>query len=138
MVALVRHDLEFILRQIKIAEAHSAGTPLTAIRVDAQGNVTTDPGAALAISHPLAPYGLRTVDGSYNNLVEGRDQWGAADNPFPRLTAPQYRTDVPADPHQRRQPRQVVGDQVDRADRIIQFDAIEAGARSGMVAVAAT
>ena len=91
MVALVRHDLEFILRQIKIAEAHSAGTPLTAIRVDAQGNVTTDPNAALAISHPLAPYGLRTVDGSYNNLVEGRGQWGAADNPFPRLTAPQYR-----------------------------------------------
>ena len=37
MVELVKNDLEFILRQIKIAEAHSGGTPLTAIRVDAQG-----------------------------------------------------------------------------------------------------
>jgi hypothetical protein len=50
MVELVRHDLEFILRQIKIAEAHAAGTPLTEIRVDANGNVTNDPLAALAIS----------------------------------------------------------------------------------------
>ena len=32
-------DLDFILRQIKIAEAHSAGTPLTEIYVDAAGNV---------------------------------------------------------------------------------------------------
>ncbi len=29
MVKLVKHDLQFILNQIEIAEAHSAGTPLT-------------------------------------------------------------------------------------------------------------
>ncbi|MCG7394811.1 heme peroxidase [Microvirga sp. ACRRW] len=93
MVNLVRHDLEFILKQIKIAEAHSAGTPLTEIRVDAQGNITTDPSGTLAVPTTLSPYGLRTVDGSYNNLVAGRDQWGAADNPFPRITDPYYRNE---------------------------------------------
>ncbi|MER2269086.1 hypothetical protein ABS774_28945, partial [Methylobacterium oxalidis] len=102
MVALVRHDLEFILRQIKIAEANSEAhsgaqaQALTQIYVDANGNVvaSTAPEAALAISHPLAPYGLRTVDGSYNNLIAGRDQWGAADNPFPRITDPYWRNET--------------------------------------------
>ena len=28
MVSYIRHDLEFILKQIKIAEAHAAGQPL--------------------------------------------------------------------------------------------------------------
>ena len=32
-------DLDFILRQIKISEAHAAGTPLSEIWVDADGNV---------------------------------------------------------------------------------------------------
>ena len=47
-------DLEFILAQIKIAEAHAAGTPLSELVVD-----------------PHLPFGLRTVDGTYNNLIEG-------------------------------------------------------------------
>jgi hypothetical protein len=91
MVQLVKHDLEFILKQIKIAEAHSTGTPLNEIRVDANGNISSDPNDPLAVPTTLSPYGLRTVNGSYNNLVEGRDQWGAADNPFPRVTTPSYR-----------------------------------------------
>ena len=37
MVALNQHDLEFILKQIRIAEAHANGTPLTEIRLDASG-----------------------------------------------------------------------------------------------------
>jgi Ca2+-binding RTX toxin-like protein len=100
VVKLVKHDLEFILKQIKIAEAHSAGTPLTEIRLGDNGiiygnndivpeGVTT----TLAIPSTLSPYGLRAVDGSYNNLVEGRDQWGAADHPFLRITDPEYRTE---------------------------------------------
>jgi hypothetical protein len=76
MVQLVKHDLEFILKQIKIAEAHSTGTPLNEIRVDANGNISSDPNDPLAVPTTLSPYGLRTVNGSYNNLVEGRDQWG--------------------------------------------------------------
>ena len=33
----------------------------------------------------LLPYGLRTVDGSYNNLLPGREMWGAADQSFPGI-----------------------------------------------------
>src|SRR5262245_49384393 len=61
-------DLLFILDQIEIAEANAAGTPL----IDLLANVTL-------------PFGLRTVDGSLNNLVPTQSQFGAADNTFPRL-----------------------------------------------------
>ena len=92
-------DLSFILRQIKISEAHASGTALTAIWVDANGNVVPEgtPGALLALSHPLVPYGLRTVDGSLNNLVEGRETWGASDQPMPRLLSPLWRVDADGD-----------------------------------------
>ena len=76
MVTLVRHDLEFILQQIRIAEAHAAGTPLTEL-----------------VDSPLFPYGLRTVDGSYNNLTEGRETWGQSGQPFPRMSEPDYRNE---------------------------------------------
>src|SRR6185503_19112337 len=88
MVSLVKHDLEFILKQIKIAEAHSAGGDLAKLVAEAGG---LDPNAATTPTQAfLLPYGLRTVDGTYNNLVEGRETWGAADQPFPVLTPPQY------------------------------------------------
>src|SRR5215212_7721138 len=57
MVQLVKHDLEFILKQIKIAEENSA----------AHSGFTAKPLTDL-VSHHLLPYGLRTVNGSYNNL----------------------------------------------------------------------
>ena len=87
-------DLAFILRQIKVAEAHAAGTPLTSIYVDAAGNVVAAdaPGAVLAIPDPHVPVGLRTVDGTYNNVVPGRELWGAADQPMPRLLTASYTT----------------------------------------------
>ena len=68
-----KHDLQFILEQIRIAEAHASGTPLTEL-----------------VDSPLLPLGLRTVDGSYNNIVPGREQWGASGEPFPRLTTPNW------------------------------------------------
>ena len=34
----------------------------------------------------LTSYGLRTVDGSCNNLFPAREKFAAADQPFPRLT----------------------------------------------------
>ncbi|WP_058371607.1 peroxidase family protein, partial [Fulvimarina pelagi] len=94
-VKLNKNDLDFILRQIKIAEAHAAGIPLTEIYVDAAGNIVPSgtEGAKLAISDPHVPYGLRTVDGSYNNLIEGREYWGAADQAMPRLLTANYRDD---------------------------------------------
>ena len=76
-----KHDLEFILKQIKIAEAHAAGGDLRKLVAEAGG---LDPNAATTPTQAfLLPYGLRTVDGTYNNLVEGRETWGAADQPFP-------------------------------------------------------
>ena len=88
MVNLVKHDLEFILKQIKIAEAHSAGGDLRKLVAEAGG---LDPNAATTPTQAfLLPYGLRTVDGTYNNLVEGRETWGAADQPFPEMSPPQY------------------------------------------------
>ncbi|MEA2157561.1 MAG: hypothetical protein QOE11_3701, partial [Solirubrobacteraceae bacterium] len=73
-------DLAFILKQIKISERHAATlTP-------------ANPCGTLVGSGPdqipdaLTPFGLRTVDGSCNNLFPGREKFAAADVPFPRLS----------------------------------------------------
>src|SRR3546814_20347325 len=81
-VKLNQHDLEFILAQIKIAEAHAAGVPLDELVV-----------------RPHLPYGLRTVDGSYNNVIPGRELWGAAAPTMPRTFDPHWRTDGEGDQH---------------------------------------
>lgn len=102
MVQVNQHDLEFILRQIKIAEANSVAhsgnnaRALTNIWVDELGNVVSEgaPGATLAISAEHVPYGLRTVDGSFNNLGAGRDNWGAVDQPFERLLEQGWRIET--------------------------------------------
>jgi Ca2+-binding RTX toxin-like protein len=80
MVTYIRSDLEYILDQIKIAEAHAAGQPLYG-----EGGLVP----AYNVSA-----GLRTVDGSYNHLLPGQEQWGAANVPFPTLLDPEYK---PAD-----------------------------------------
>ena len=90
MVTLVKNDLQFILNQIKIAEAHAAGGDLAALVAGYNGN------DGLAQAH-LLPYGLRTVDGSYNNLLPGREMWGASDQSFPGLFTPTYLNDADGD-----------------------------------------
>lgn len=90
MVQLTKHDLNFILAQIKIAEAHAAGGDLAALVAGYNGN------DGFAQAH-LLPYGLRTVDGSYNNLLPGRENWGAADQSFPGIFTPQYMNDADGD-----------------------------------------
>ena len=80
MVKYIRSDLDFILDQIKLSEAHAAGTPLSDL-----------------IAAPNLSVGLRTVDGTYNNLLPGRENWGAADNEFPSLLDPDYRPATPVD-----------------------------------------
>ena len=78
-------DLAFILKQIKIAEHHAATlTPSNPC------GTLVGPGPN-QIPDRLSPYGLRTVDGSCNNLFPGRETFGAADLPFPRLTTPGFR-----------------------------------------------
>ncbi len=83
MVAYIRSDLDFILAQIKIAEAHAAGQPLYG------------PGGLIP-TYNLA-WGLRTVDGSNNNLLH--PTWGSSDQPFPEGLGTEFRTImVPAGP----------------------------------------
>src|SRR5690554_6442086 len=63
MASFIRSDLAFVLRQILIAEAHAAGTPLTELL----------PNGEIA-------WGLRTVDGSFNHIAPEQQEFGAADN----------------------------------------------------------
>ncbi|WP_114714726.1 peroxidase family protein, partial [Rhizobium grahamii] len=72
MVQFIRSDLDFILQQIIIAERNAQGESLADILPNAE-----------------VPFGLRTVDGSFNNLVH--PEFGSADLPFPRLTDPSLR-----------------------------------------------
>jgi Ca2+-binding RTX toxin-like protein len=84
-------DLAFILKQIKIAEEHA----VTRTTSNPCGTLVQQPGDgipdALQIPDRITPYGLRTVDGSCNNLFPDRDKFAAADQPFPRLTDPKFR-----------------------------------------------
>ncbi|XAS66570.1 peroxidase family protein [Micrococcaceae bacterium Sec5.7] len=79
-------DLSFILKQIKIAEAHVANT-----------TSATGPCGALVgngpnqLASPLLSFGLRTVDGSCNNLQAGQETFGSADQTFPRLGSKSFR-----------------------------------------------
>jgi Ca2+-binding RTX toxin-like protein len=73
MVVMIRHDLEFILNQIIISEQHAAGADLASL-----------------LPNPFLPWGVRTVDGTYNNLLPGQEQFGAADNLFPRALEPNF------------------------------------------------
>ncbi|MFM9883087.1 MAG: peroxidase family protein, partial [Burkholderiales bacterium] len=74
MATLILSDLEFIWKQIRIAEQHAAGVDLLSL-----------------LPNELAMLGLRTVDGSYNNVVPGQQFFGAADALFPRLLDPLFR-----------------------------------------------
>jgi Ca2+-binding RTX toxin-like protein len=78
-------DLDFILKQIKFAEQS------TVIDANGQGqvadlaNIIT--GGGSVTSAAVLPYGLRTVDGTWNSLLPGQERLGAADNIMPRLVA---------------------------------------------------
>ncbi|MGL5837165.1 MAG: hypothetical protein ACRCY3_01540, partial [Sphingorhabdus sp.] len=86
MVSFIKSDLQFILKQIKIAEAHAAGQPLYG------------PGGLIP-AYNLS-FGLRAVDGSNNHLLPGQEQWGAANVEFSSLMTPVYRSadGTPFDP----------------------------------------
>jgi Ca2+-binding RTX toxin-like protein len=89
MVTYIRSDLDFILKQIKIAEADAAFR---------QGVSTGDPdnvakplfGPGGSIPTYNLSWGLRTVDGTYNNPLH--PEWGAADNEFPEPLGTQFKT----------------------------------------------
>ena len=88
MVQFIRSDLDFILQQILYADQL---TQLTA----PDGSLSSADILSV-LPNVQVPWGLRTVDGSFNNLVIsealGIDQtlYGAADTLFPRLTTPVF------------------------------------------------
>src|SRR3954449_4645165 len=93
-------DLNFILKQIKIAERHA--TTLTAS--NPCGTLLAQPGDTIPdaeqVPDVITSYGLRTVDGSCNNLKNlSTYNFAAADQVFPRLTAPAFRNADPVDPN---------------------------------------
>ncbi len=78
-------DLAFILKQIKIAENHAANYTPDNICGGLVGNGPNQ------VPSPLLSFGLRTVDGSCNNLQSGQETYGAASKVFPRLTTPEFK-----------------------------------------------
>jgi hypothetical protein len=74
MVTMIRSDLDFILAQIKIAEADA--------RHDADPVNNPDVFGTL-LPNSEVPWGLRRVDGSNNNLIPEFSQYGAAGEAFP-------------------------------------------------------
>ena len=91
-------DLAFILKQIRIAERHSRAIQGTEPSAVPNPSPTTDPDYCQSmvgsgpdqIPDALTAYGLRTVDGSCNNLIPGREKFASADQPFPRYTNPVF------------------------------------------------
>ncbi len=79
-VHFIRSDLQFILDQIVIAERHAGGEDLVTL-----------------VGNERLPYGLRTVDGTLNNLVQGRSEFGASDNNFPMLLDQVFVNDADGD-----------------------------------------
>lgn len=78
---LIEEDLEHILKQIQVAESHAAGNRLLCDEpTDTSGKCVTD---------PALPTGLRTVDGSFNNLAH--PTYGASDQPFRQMLPPAWR-----------------------------------------------
>ncbi len=84
-------DLRFILTQIKIAEEH----------VTAPGyacEALLGPSVEEKVPSPVLPFGLRSVDGSCNNLQPGQGDFGRADELFPRMLTPNFRDAEGFDP----------------------------------------
>ncbi len=82
-LAFQRQDLDFILRQIKFAEDHVTNS--------ANGVGEQDCAALLALlPNGSVPWGLRTVDGSCNNLLPGQGGFGASDLEFRALVEPVF------------------------------------------------
>ena len=88
---LNRSDLRFILRQINISEAHTASRtpedPCSTLLGTGTNQIPNGNQQGVDL-----PWGLRTVDGTCNNLIPGQEEFGAADTIFPRSAPAQFRS----------------------------------------------
>jgi Ca2+-binding RTX toxin-like protein len=89
-------DLRFILAQIKIAEEHARtatpDNPCGTLLGNGANQIPNQNAQGAEL-----PFGLRTVDGTCNNLKAGQARFGAADNTFPRRAPADFR-DAQASP----------------------------------------
>lgn len=101
-------DLEFIIKQIEISEAHAEDTladpdssPLckSTSTFDIPSQTHFDLDGDPCVGSPLLPFGLRTVDGRWNNLMPGQDGYGTAQEVFPRLLEADYKEAGVTPPH---------------------------------------
>lgn len=87
---LNRSDLRFILRQAQISERHVATRtpeePCSTLLGAGADQIPNDNGQGVTL-----PWGLRTVDGTCNNLLPGQEEFGAADTLFPRHVPGRFR-----------------------------------------------
>ena len=90
-------DLRFILKQIKISEEH-ARTATTADPCGTLLGAGPDQIPNQANQGTELPWGLRTVDGSCNNLIASQNSFATALKTFPRLVPAQFKAadNVPA------------------------------------------
>ncbi|MFN0026005.1 MAG: hypothetical protein ACKV2O_02300, partial [Acidimicrobiales bacterium] len=76
---ITKGDISYIIEQIRIAEAHDARTNST---TGPCGAMIKPVGTATALPYQLdhagLPFGLRTVDGSCNNLVQDQEYFATA------------------------------------------------------------
>ncbi|MHA7274469.1 peroxidase family protein [Arthrobacter sp. TMT4-20] len=102
-------DLEFILKQIAISEAHAEDVVVDNLPDSSplcnDGNTFNtaeqthyDADGDPCVGNISSPFGLRTVDGRWNNLLPDQDGWGAGGQIFPRLLAAEFREAEPAPP----------------------------------------
>ena len=93
-------DLEFIIKQVEISEAHAKRTLTNADasplcgngkRFDVPTQTFLDANGDPCVGNPLLPHGLRTVDGRWNNLLPNQDGFGTAQETFPRLVPAEYK-----------------------------------------------
>ncbi len=90
---VTKSDLAFILKQIQISERHVRTT--TAVTGPCSSLLGDGPSQ---VPNPLLSYGLRTVDGSCNNLQPDRADFGASHQPFPRHAPADFRPAEAAGP----------------------------------------
>ena len=83
-------DLRFILKQIKISEEH-ARTATTADPCGTLLGAGADQIPNQADQGLQLPWGLRTVDGSCNNLIASQNSFATALKTFPRLVPAQFK-----------------------------------------------
>ncbi len=105
---ITESDLDFILDQITISEHHAEDvvhedpdtSPLCTDRAtfDVPTQTWTEMDGDHCVGAKTLPFGLRTVDGSWNNLNEDRTGWGAGLETFPRLLEPEFNGADPIPP----------------------------------------